>query len=188
MTTEPLVPLETIAAITGGDLDDDEVTRHALDAVTRQIRNYCRWHIAPSRTETITVDGPGGHVLALPTLHLTGIERITDAGTEVDDPEWSQTGDVRKSDGRRWTSKFRGITAEITHGHDEVPELATIVAELVAQTVNTPAGTAAVTEKMGPFTFDAAATGRSTRMAVGGAAFLQGHLAVLDHYRIHEPA
>lgn len=188
MTTDQIVTIDDLIQISGGQVEDDEPTQHALAAVTRQIRNHCGWHVGPERTETITVDGPGGFVLALPTLHLTAIEKIADAGTEVDDPEWSSTGDVRKPNGRPWSERYRGITATITHGYDYAPEVAAIVLELVAQAVNTPAGTSAVGERMGPFQFDAAATAAGTRMAVGGATFLQSQLAVLDHYRIHEPA
>ena len=189
MTSDHIVTIDDLAQISAGQIDTgDETARHALDAVTRQIRNYCGWHIGPQRTETITVDGPGGFVLALPTLHLTDIAQISDAGTEIDDPEWSATGDVRKPDGRPWSTRYRGITATITHGYDYAPEVAAIVVELVAQAVNTPAGTAAVGERMGPFQFDPAATAAGARMAIGGATLLASQLAVLDHYRIQEPA
>lgn len=188
MTAEPLIGIDTLIDISGEQLDDDEITRQKLDAVSQQIRNYCGWHIGPERTEQVTVDGPGGFVLALPTLHLIDIEQITDAGTTIDDPEWSRTGDVRKPDGRPWSTRFRGITATITHGYDQVPALAELILELVAQAVNTPAGTTAVGEKMGPFSFDGAAAATGARYAIGGATLLSSQLAVLDHYRIQEPA
>ena len=85
-----------------------------------QIRGYCHWHIAPTRTETITVDGPGGDLLALPTQRLTDVASITNDGTVVTDPEWSQSGLVRI--GYRWSSKMRGVVATITHGYELWPD------------------------------------------------------------------
>lgn len=84
------------------------------------IRGYCRWHIAPTHTEAITGDGPGGDLLALPTQHLTDVASITNDGTAVTDPEWSQSGLVRT--GWRWSSKMRGVVATITHGYELWPE------------------------------------------------------------------
>lgn len=184
--TEPLVDLDLLIGLSEGQLEDDQITRHKLDAITTQIRNYCRWHVSPQITETITLDGPGSIDLALPTLRLAEIEQITDAGTDVDDPEWSKLGNVRKPDGRPWSTRYRGITATIRHGFDSTPDIVEVVLELVAQAVNSPAGTAAAAEKIGPFSFEAAATGPGARLAIGGATLLETQLAVLDRYRLED--
>jgi len=100
-------------------------------AACAAVRDYCRWHIAPSLSETITVDGPGGPILYLPTLRLTGLTSITNDGATVPNPEWTQAGMVRGP--RRWSSKWRSIIAEITHGYDECPPaVAQVVTDMLA--------------------------------------------------------
>lgn len=87
-------------------------------AACAAVRSFCRWHIAPSHRETVTVDGSGGDVLFLPTHRLTEIHSIVDDGREVSDPEWSAAGMVRGS----WSCKFRGVVVDMTHGLDECPD------------------------------------------------------------------
>lgn len=81
------------------------------------IRGYCGWHIAPTVTETVTVDGPGGRLLALPTQRLTALTVVND-GTPVTHPDWSTNGLVRGG----WSTKYRGIEATMTHGYEMWPE------------------------------------------------------------------
>lgn len=88
-------------------------------AAVADVRGYCAWHLAPVVTETVTVDGSGGAVQLLPTLHLTGLTSITNDGVLVEEPQWSEMGAVRGP--RYWTSKYRGVVAEITHGYAEFP-------------------------------------------------------------------
>lgn len=94
------------------------------------IRGYCEWHIAPEFTETVTVDGPGGPTLILPTQRLSELVDVTSDGRAVSGPEWSASGVVRCGG---WSSKFRGITATITHGYPSWPgDLESVARELVA--------------------------------------------------------
>lgn len=117
MVDEPLA-----AAPAGVDAD-------AWTAACAAVRAYCGWHIAPSVTEDVTVDGSGGSIQLLPTLHLTALTSITNDGTEVTDPEWSEAGMVRGS----WTSKFRGVVANMAHGFDECPpELLPVLRAIVS--------------------------------------------------------
>lgn len=105
MTVEPLAPIP--AGV------DAEKWRAACE----QIRSYCGWHIAPSITETVRVDGSGGDTQLLPTLHLTDLTGVKSDGRAVLDPEWSEMGMIRGS----WTSKFRGVEATMTHGFESCP-------------------------------------------------------------------
>lgn len=84
------------------------------------VRDYCGWHIAPTVTEEVTVDGPGGTALLLPTLHLTEVVSVVEDGTTVDPTGygWSEAGIV---DGRWWTTKRRGLVVTITHGYQLCP-------------------------------------------------------------------
>ena len=109
----------------------DGVDRDAWGAACAAVRAYCGWHVAPSVTEDVTVDGSGSSVQVLPTLHLTALHSITNDGSAVAEPEWSASGMVRR--GGCWTSRWRGVTARITHGYDACPlEVLDIVAEMVA--------------------------------------------------------
>lgn len=93
------------------------------------IRDYCGWHIAPEVEETLTVDGPGGHLLVLPTQHVVSVASITNDGTVVTDPEWSASGLVRGG----WSSRFRGVVVTMKHGFEEWPaELAAAAQDMVA--------------------------------------------------------
>ena len=105
------------------------VDRDAWSAAVASVRAYCGWHIAPEVTETLTVDGSGTSVQMLPTLRLVDLISITNAGSVVADPEWSTSGMVRGC----WTSRFRGVVAEMRHGFEEWPsDLVAVIAEMVA--------------------------------------------------------
>jgi hypothetical protein len=158
VVTDPLA-----ATPTGVDAD-------AWEAACGAVRAYCGWHVAPSVTETVTVDGPGGNVLFLPTLHLTGITSLTNDGTTVTDPEWSEAGMVRGS----WTSKFRGVVAEITHGYEECPaEIIGVLTEAASRGVGGSAVSQVGQVRMG-----------GVSGVPGAASFMLEQEAVLDRYKL----
>lgn len=100
------------------------------------VRAYCGWHVAPSRSESFTVDGTGSHVLALPTMHLTAVESITenDADVATTTVQWSAAGYLWRA--QPWTTRLRGVAVTATHGYATVPaEVRAVVldvAELLA--------------------------------------------------------
>jgi hypothetical protein len=98
------------------------VDEDAWASAVAQIRGYCGWHIAPEVTETLTLDGPGGYELFLPTLRLVDLVSITNDGSAVTEPQWSRSGRVGAGYWSCWTWKMRGVVAEITHGYEEWPE------------------------------------------------------------------
>ena len=168
------------------------------------VRAYCGWHIAPSRDETITLDGPGGLVLTLPSLHVTAITSVTENGTllvEGTDYSWSSAGFIQRIGWASgwdmaednlggpnsvpawgwWTAQLQGITVELTHGFDEVPpEVKGAVQGLAQQLVDNPSGLEQQT--VGPFTERYGTTGG------GGLLFTLGaggsSLSALDKYRL----
>lgn len=145
----------------------------AWAAACAAVRAYCGWHIAPSVTETVTVDGSGGSVQFLPTLHLTDLVSISSDGTVITDPEWSTTGMVRGS----WTSKFRGVVATMIHGYDECPDDVMAVLANLAESGDLMAGARQITSGPHSVTLTEAAQ-------AGASALSPGHMAVLDRYRI----
>lgn len=108
----------------GADLD-------AYLAACASIRGECRWHIAPSLTETVTLDGDGSGVAFLPSLLVTAVQSITVDGialTEVDQL-WSAAGIITGV----YSTRMRGIVVTFTHGYAECPaELLTIAYGMAA--------------------------------------------------------
>ncbi|AWY06509.1 head-tail adaptor [Gordonia phage Trine] len=124
-----------------------------IDRAVDYVRQMAGWHIFPSVEETLTVDGEGGHVLTLPSLHVTEIHEISQHGTPVD-PEgysWSASGDV-KLDRGSWTTRWGGITVRLTHGYDpaEIPALIGALAQAVEIQAMSPLG---IPEVIGPYQF-----------------------------------
>jgi hypothetical protein len=142
----------------------------AWSAACEAARAYCGWHIAPSVTETVTVDGPGGSILMLPTLHLTDVASITNDGTAVTDPEWSEAGMVRGS----WSCRFRGVEVTMTHGYDSCPpEILGVLREAASRGVTGSAVSQVGQVRMG-----------GVSGVPGAASFMLDQQAVLDRYKI----
>lgn len=119
----------------GDDVTDDVDTR--LEWASSRIRAYCGWHIAPSVTETVTLDADGGRVLILPTMHLTDVASAAlwdGTGLIVDtDLTWSPLGLLERSGWRPWPSRFRAVTVTFTHGYPDIPTALQEVAVAVAK-------------------------------------------------------
>lgn len=131
------------------------------------VRAYCGWHIAPAVTETLTLDGPGGTLLCLPSALVTSVASVTNDGTALDDPEWSAHGMIRA---HCWTEKFRGVVVELTHGYSECPpEILTVLTDMAAATGR--GGVSSVTSGSHQVSFEPASPDSRQR-------------SVLDHYRL----
>lgn len=115
----------------------DSVVAMVCDAV----RAECGWHIAPSREETVVLDGSGADVLALPTLYLTAVSAVTELGATVDAStyDWSDAGYLQRRSGC-WTRRLRGVEVTMTHGYSGCPAaLAALVGALCAIVATNPA-------------------------------------------------
>ena len=111
--------------------DDDE----RLDQAEGIVRDYCGWHIAPSRTDTVRVYGtPLNGPVLLPSLYVTAIMSVTDQGTLLDSTvyDFEQAGVLRRIDGWKWAEGTGVIEVEFTHGYDEVPPAVTRAVQSVA--------------------------------------------------------
>jgi hypothetical protein len=158
-----------------------------IDGATAAVRRYCGWHIAPTYTETIVLDGPGGHVLTLPTLHVTALGPVTENGAVLVEYtpsvttgvfEWSTIGTVRRTCGR-WTDRYRAVSVTMTHGFDSAPDVAQIIMQVVAQALSSPLG--ATREQAGALSVSWATTAPGVS---GGLSLLQRDLDVLNLYRL----
>lgn len=112
-----LLDIETAETIIGAA---PNFTDSQLDIAVEIVRRHCGWHIAPVRTETLTVDGNGSTELVLPTLRLTDLATCTVDGVAVSDVEWSTNGTIERRS--RFPRKRRAVVVEVEHGHDACPD------------------------------------------------------------------
>lgn len=101
-------------------------------AAGESVRADCGWHIAPSVTETVTLDCDGGRVLFLPTLHLTAVAEVRDltGSTPSVLTGWrmSRAGMLSRAAG--WPVGFGAVEVDFTHGYDQCPaELLPVIAD-----------------------------------------------------------
>lgn len=101
---------------------DDDAAQQAIDETLAAARRYCGWHVSPVQVDQVfELDGPGGHVLSLPTLSLNAVASVTELGVAVDVTTLDRSrrkGTLTKPFGR-WTSRDGAITAKVTHGYTE---------------------------------------------------------------------
>jgi len=146
------------------------VDEAAWSAACEAARAYCGWHIAPSITDTYTLDGPGSSILMLPSLKVTAVSSVTNDGTAVTDPEWSEAGMVRGC----WSCKFRGVVVEMTHGYDVCPpEILGVLQEAASRGVGGSAVSQVGQVRMG-----------GVSGVPGAASFMLDQKAVLDRYAL----
>ncbi|MGF7125017.1 hypothetical protein [Rhodococcus sp. BE178] len=162
---EPLISVDKLEELLSGQ----GVTQVQVDGVSAAIRNYCGWHVTPVVNETLTVDGNGGTILDLPTLHLVSVSEVRVRGAAVPDVEWSSDGTLRGS----WPDRYRGVEVTISHGYATAPDLITVAMDAMARAAQSELGGGE--ETIGPFSFGA---------SQGGVSFFAHELAVLDRYRL----
>lgn len=176
----PFVSPEQLAAYTQGKVSASDPRLAALlDGASAAVRRLCGWHVWPEVEETARLDGPGGREVALPTLRLVSLGAVVELGEAVD-PEtlrWSTLGNVRRSS--CWTDEYGALSVTFTHGFDEVPDVAQIVAQVVSAALSSPMG--ATREQVGAFAVSWATTAPGV---AGGLSLLERDLAVLDQYRL----
>ena len=93
------VDVVAVERFTNGRLGrDDPATLRQLEIALAAVRHWCGWHIAPVQTVELTLDGPGGKLLVLPTLNVRSVTRVTECGEYLDlgDITWSANGRVAK--------------------------------------------------------------------------------------------
>lgn len=133
--------------------DDDETAR-LLAAALRAARRYCGWHVTPSDSYPVVLDGPGSPLLVLPTLRVGSITALSEDGVALDvdaDIRWSVRGLVRKVNGCFWTDKFQGIEATVVHGYEDAQDWQAAVLSLVDRWSDLPEGGRA--RVIGPFQY-----------------------------------
>ena len=97
-------------------------------------RNYCGWHVTPVEDTEVTLDGPGGALLSLPTMKLVEVTSISEDDTpvNVDDLVVSPLGMLRKRSRGHWTRNYGAITVTMNHGYDTAEDF-TLAVEMIAK-------------------------------------------------------
>lgn len=126
---------------------DPEAWADALDA----IRVHCGWHVAPSAAMTLRVDGRGGRVLLLPSLHVTRVVEVRVDGVVTSAYRWSEGGMLERTGGV-WPVGFGRIEVDLEHGFDDLPRpVSRIARSLTSAAATNGLGQVAT----GPFTISA---------------------------------
>lgn len=142
------------------------------------VRSYCGWHIAPSRTEDVTVAASFATTLTLPTLRLTAVSAVTeDAVAVTDDFTWTEAG-VLTRPWFRWSSG--PVVVSVTHGYDTPPPEVTAVVQAVAQRALDNPGSRP-RDQVGPFAESFSQVGFNQAPAL---ALLDAEKAILDRYKL----
>ena len=118
--------VDDVEWFTGGALaaDGDE-TQRILDAALAAARADVGWHVSPVLTDDVlTVDGPGGTRLRLPTRKIVSVTELVEAGVSLDPladitVSASVPGLIVKTGGGYWTGAIAGITITLDHGYTE---------------------------------------------------------------------
>lgn len=152
----PELTTTVVEQYTAGRLHrDDPETKRMLDAGLLAARRRCGWHVTPMITDTgVTIDGPGGVLLRLPTLQLVTLTQITEDGTElaVSSLDVSLAGMIKKKNGGQWTSRFSGVVVKMDHGHEDADDFNAAVLSLIDRASFAPSGGRA--RVIGPFQYD----------------------------------
>jgi hypothetical protein len=119
------VELYTKGRLLSSGSDGVETTR-ILNRALAAARRYCEWHVTPVKAiHVVTLDGPCGRVLMLPTLRLApnGLTSVVEDGVTLNlaDIRVSAGGPVRlrKKSRARWSSNYSSIVVTMTHGYLE---------------------------------------------------------------------
>ncbi len=120
----PELTTADVEAFTRGRLSaSDPVVQDILDAALARARNYVQWPVSPViDSDVVTLDGPGGRELILPTRKIGSVASIVENGTTVDPSTYVVSSNLQRMIYRKngcWTSEYAGITVTYTHGYTE---------------------------------------------------------------------
>lgn len=151
------------------------------EAAANVVRRYCGWHIAPSVTEDIVLDGNGGRRLSLPSLAVRSVESVTVGGQVLTSEQYTFSRDG-------WLTLYGGsfppvdqvVKVRMTHGFEYVPEVAAVIDALVQRASMSPAGNV-VNQRAGTQSVTFATSGGEVR----GMSLFESEKEKLAPYRLN---
>lgn len=176
---------DEVEVFTKGQVDaTDERVSDAIKAVTLSIRREAGWHIGPVVTDhSLTLDGPGGKKLSLPTGKLLDLKSLTQLGTALDltgdTVDWSEIGLVELRDGTFWTDRYRKIVAVMDHGFADYSDLKFLTLTLVSRGLSSPFG--ATREQAGSMSIQWATPQSGV---AGGIVPTSVEMSILNRYKL----
>lgn len=181
MDLDSITPL-TLRDFTQGKIKEtDPRSELLIQGAVASVRRHCGWHVSPTREDDFILDGRGGRVQRLPTLHVVDVLKVTDGGQDLtyrDDYRWSEMGLLERMHGS-WSRHYRDVEVTAVHGHDEVPDIIAMVLSVIARTMASPMG--ATREQAGAMSVTWATTSPGV---AGGMVLLQSELAMLSSFRL----
>lgn len=184
---------------TQGRLAADDATTRILNAALGAVRRWCGWHVTPVTSQTLTLDGPGGLYLHLPTLALTALTSVSENGAALDVTKLaiSPRGVVSKVIYQQppapvsqflvsaprpwnyWTDSLGGLVVTFSHGYASADDFETAVLSVADRMSLASAG--GQLTSVGPFRW-------ATDSAQPGELLNSAELAILEQYRLERPA
>lgn len=153
-----------------------------LEQAEALVREFCGWHIAPSRTGvTHTVRTYGGRDIFLPSMYVTAVSSVTEAGTTLtvdDDYTWLAPSGVIRRVG--YWARDEEVAVTFTHGYPFPPAAVVGIVQSVAQRAVDNPGSLVRTQR-GPFSDTYSTTGTNQ---VATLSLLDSEKETLRRYRI----
>lgn len=147
---DPLASFEDLQKLSREQWTDADTERATslLGAASTLVRSYCGWEISAFTDAVVTLDGPGGRVLALPCLYVTDVATVELLDTSglvtatLDDFVPSAgSGLIHRRYGRRWPAEYSSIRVTYSGGYDPAPaDVMAVVVSAVDRARTTPSG------------------------------------------------
>ena len=152
----PIVTPAQVAAASGEKVSQADPRLPALiSGATDGIRLTCGWHVVPVLEETLILDGTGGPVMQVPSLHVVDVTAVRVLGEPVD-VDWSEAGMIERRIGV-FPRRFRSVQVDLAHGYPAAPAVAAVVTQAVLGAASTAMG--ATREQAGQIAVSWARTG-----------------------------
>lgn len=143
----PLVTTTQLVRDSGGMLKTaDSRLEAACEGASSAVRRYCRWHVTPIIEETVVLDGNGGSVLKLPSMHVVDVLEVKIGGNVVpaDQYAWSEVGLIelhgRLGCWARFPQVYRSVEVTLQHGYHTAPDLTAIASQVARYALASPMG------------------------------------------------